>query len=133
MSSVVRPDSGLSVGLAELTQLSRTQFLSMLSSSVCDWSQAPVLCSLIGPLLQVSSHLARLEGGGDLGPAPATAGLLGLLRDVMAGAGHSVVEDTREDLDTIIATVCDPLTQTLETTAAKLPRLVGLFILGSRQ
>ena len=80
--------------------------------------------ALIGPLLQVSSHLARLEGGGDLGPAPATAGLLGLLRDVMAGAGHSVVEDTREDLDTIIATVCDPLTQTLETTAAKLPRLV---------
>ena len=43
MSSVVRPDSGLSVGLAELTQLSRTQFLSMLGSSVCDWSLAPVL------------------------------------------------------------------------------------------
>ena len=80
--------------------------------------------------MQVSSHLARLEGGGDLGPAPATAGLLGLLRDVMAGAGHSVVEDTREDLDTIIATVCDPLTQTLETTAAKLPRLAKSFIMG---
>ena len=79
---------------------------------------------LIGQVSQVSSHLARLEGGGDLGPAPATAGLLGLLRDVMAGAGHSVVEDTREDLETIIATVCDPLTQTLETTAAKLPRSV---------
>merc|ERR1719468_504038 len=47
MSSVVRPDSGLSVSLAELTTLSRTQFLSMLCSSV-------------------SSHLARLEGGGDL-------------------------------------------------------------------
>ena len=43
-------------------------------------------------------------------------------RDVMAGAGHSVVDDTREDLETIIATVCDPLTQTLENTAAKLPR-----------
>jgi len=110
MSSVVRPDSGLSVGLAELTQLSRTQFLSMLGSSV-------------------SSHLARLEGGGDLGPAPATAGLLGLLRDVMAGAGHSVVEDTREDLETIIATVCDPLTQTLETTAAKLPSCDGAVFL----
>ena len=40
MSSVVRADSGLSVSLAELTQLSRTQFLSMLSSSVCDWSSA---------------------------------------------------------------------------------------------
>ena len=90
----------------------------------------PLFSALIGPLLQVSSHLARLEGGGDLGPAPATAGLLGLLRDVMAGAGHSVVEDTREDLDTIIATVCDPLTQTLETTAAKLPRLVSLFFVG---
>ena len=38
MSSVVRPDSGLSVGLAELTRLSRTQFLSMLGSSVCHWS-----------------------------------------------------------------------------------------------
>ena len=38
MSSVVRPDSGLSVGLAELTQLSRTQFLSMLGSSVSHWS-----------------------------------------------------------------------------------------------
>ena len=84
----------------------------------------PESCDLIGPSLQVSSHLARLEGGGDLGPAPATSGLLGLLRDVMAGAGHSVVEDTREDLETIIATVCDPLTQTLETTAAKLPRWV---------
>ena len=49
--------------------------------------------------------------------------LLGLLRDVMAGAGHSVVEDTREDLDTIITAVCDPLTHMLDTTAAKLPRL----------
>ena len=56
--------------------------------------------------------------------APGAAGLLGLLRDVMAGAGHSVVEDTREDLETIIATVCDPLTHTLENTAAKLPRWV---------
>ena len=73
-------DSGLSVSLAELTTLSRTQFLSMLSSSVCDWSPDPKFCPLIGPLLQVSSHLSRLEGGGDLGPAPATAGLLGLLR-----------------------------------------------------
>ena len=41
----------------------------------------------------------------------------------MAGAGHSVVEDTREDLDTIIAAVCDPLTHMLDTNAAKLPRL----------
>ena len=46
------------------------------------------LCSVCS----VTAHLARLEGGGDLGPAPATAALLGLLRDVMAGAGHSVVE-----------------------------------------
>ena len=87
--------------------------------------------SLIGQISQVSSHLARLEGGGDLGPAPATAGLLGLLRDVMAGAGHSVVEDTKEDLETIIATVCDPLTQTLETTASKLPRSVLLRLVSS--
>ena len=43
-------------------------------------------------MCSVTAHLARLEGGGDLGPAPATAALLGLLRDVMAGAGHSVVE-----------------------------------------
>ena len=49
-------------------------------------------CTNLRSVCSVTAHLARLEGGGDLGPAPATAALLGLLRDVMAGAGHSVVE-----------------------------------------
>ena len=63
-----------------------------------------------------------MEGGGDLSPAPATTALLGLLRDVMSGAGHSVVEDSGDDLATIISTVCEPLTAQLQSTAASLPR-----------
>ena len=66
LSSVVSSSSSLTVVLSELATLSHTQFLSMLQSSV-------------------TAHLARLEGGGDLSASPATASLLGLLRDVMSG------------------------------------------------
>jgi len=94
------PNCGLSVVLAELQQLSYTQFLAMLSSAV-------------------TAHLARAAGPGDLGAAPATAALLGLLREVLAG--HSVADSSQEDLPVILAAVVDPLTAQLGTTAASLP------------
>ena len=97
------PNCGLSVVLAELQQLSYTQFLAMLSSAV-------------------TAHLARAAGPGDLGAAPATAALLGLLREVLAG--HSVADSSQEDLPVILAAVVDPLTAQLGTTAASLPSQV---------
>ena len=99
------PGCGLSLVLAELQQLSYTQFLVMLSSAV-------------------TSHLARAAGPGDLGAAPATAALLGLLREVLAG--HSVADSSQEDLPVILAAVVDPLTAQLATTAASLPSQVPL-------
>jgi len=102
------PKCGLSVVLAELQQLSYTQFLAMLSSAV-------------------TAHLARAAGPGDLGAAPATAALLGLLREVLAG--HSVADSSQEDLPVILAAVVDPLTAQLGTTAASLPSQDGAVFL----
>ena len=110
------PGCGLSLVLAELQQLSYTQFLTMLSSAV-------------------TAQLARAAGPGDLGAAPATAALLGLLREVLAG--HSVADSSQEDLPVILAAVVDPLTAQLGVTAASLPSQVpsclksGVFRLGS--
>ena len=49
-------------------------------------SAAAVSCAMLSSA--VTAHLARAAGPGDLGAAPATAALLGLLREVLAG--HSV-------------------------------------------
>jgi len=102
------PGCGLSLVLAELQQLSYTQFLTMLSSAV-------------------TAQLARAAGPGDLGAAPATAALLGLLREVLAG--HSVADSSQEDLPVILAAVVDPLTAQLGVTAASLPSQDGAVFL----
>eukprot|EP00092_Neocalanus_flemingeri_P014840 GFUD01016021.1.p1 GENE.GFUD01016021.1~~GFUD01016021.1.p1 ORF type:complete len:631 (+),score=243.67 GFUD01016021.1:52-1944(+) len=105
INGVLKVPSGLSTTLTELQQLSYSQFMSMLQSSV-------------------TSHLARVEGGvGDLAPAPATTSLLGLLRDVLAG--HSVVDASQDDLPVILSCVADPLTHQLHQTAASLPSQDG--------
>ena len=103
-SMLKSPACGLSVVLAELQQLSYTQFLAMLSSAV-------------------TAQLARAAGPGDLGAAPATAALLGLLREVLAG--HSVADSSQEDLPVILAAVVDPLTAQLAATAGSLPSQVS--------
>jgi len=110
MANVVKADSCLSLTLTELSQWSHSQFMTMLQSSV-------------------AAHLARMEGGGDLSPSPATTSLLGLLRDVMSGAGHSVVDENKDDLEKIIGCVCDPLTHQLQTTADSLPSQDGAVFL----
>lgn len=110
MAAVLTDSSSLSITLTELATLSQSQFMTMLQSAV-------------------SAHLVRMEGGGDLSPSPATSSLLGLLRDVMAGTGHSVVEDNRDDLGQIISCVCDPLTQQLGRTAEQLPSQDGAVFL----
>jgi len=102
------PGCSLSLVLAELQQLSYTQFLTMLSSAV-------------------TAQLARAAGPGDLGAAPATAALLGLLREVLAG--HSVADSSQEDLPVILAAVVDPLTAQLGATAASLPSQDGAVFL----
>ena len=99
---MVRKDGGLAASLAELTRLAHAQFVSSLQNRSAQGPAPCLVTSLtsstslyptnLRSVCSVTAHLARLEGGGDLGPAPATAALLGLLRDVMAGAGHSVVE-----------------------------------------
>jgi len=105
ISGVLKVPSGLSTTLTELQQLSYSQFMSMLQSSV-------------------TTHLSRVEGGvGDLAPSPATTSLLGLLRDVLAG--HSVVDASQDDLPVIISCVADPLTHQLHQTAASLPSQDG--------
>jgi len=99
------PTSGFGTTLKELQQLSYSQFMSMLQSSV-------------------SSQLARVEGSvGDLSPSHATTSLLGLLRDVLAG--HSVVDESQDDLPIIISSISDPLTHQLQHTAASLPSQDG--------
>ena len=65
------------------------------------------------------------HGRRHLSPSPATSSLLGLLRDVMAGAGRSVVENNRDDLGQLISCVCDLLTQQLCQTPEH--RLTSLF------
>jgi len=105
ITGVLKVPSGLGTTLTELQQLSYSQFMSMLQSSV-------------------TTHLARVEGGvGDLAPSPATTSLLGLLRDVLAG--HSVVDASQDDLPVILSCVADPLTHQLHQTAATLPSQDG--------
>ena len=48
-----------------------------------------------------------------------------LVQIILIGAGHSVVEENRDDLEKIIGCVCDPLTQQLQTTASGLPSQVS--------
>ena len=110
VTSVGQETSDLCSSITDLVTLSRTQFQTMLSSSV-------------------SQQVARLEGGGDLSASPATSALLGLVRDVMSGAGHSVLEDNAEDLGLVISTVCDPLLSQLQTTAQSLPSQDGAVFL----
>jgi len=105
ITGVLKVPSGLGTTLVELQQLSYSQFMSMLQSSV-------------------TTHLARVEGGlGDLAPSPATTSLLGLLRDVLAG--HSVVDASQDDLPVILSCVADPLTHQLHQVAANLPSQDG--------
>jgi len=94
--------SGLSVCMAELHKLSYSQFMSSLQAAV-------------------ANQLVRLETGTltDLAPSHVTTSLLGLVRDLLAG--HSVVDMAVDDLPVILSAVVDPLTNQLETTAAKLP------------
>jgi len=105
ISGVLKVPSGLSTTLTELQQLSYSQFMSMLQSSV-------------------TTHLARVGGGmGDLAPSPATTSLLGLLRDVLAG--HSVVDASQDDLPVIISCVADPLpTSSIKLQPLSLARMV---------
>lgn len=103
--------SGLAVTLAELRTLSYSQFQAMLNNTV-------------------STHLARQaesRGLGDLAPAAATASLLGLLRDVLAG--QSVVDSSQDDLAVILSAVVDPLEQHLLATAKGLPSQDGAVFL----
>jgi len=105
ITGVLKVPSGLGTTLTELQQLSYSQFMSMLQSSV-------------------TTHLASVEGSvGDLAPSPATTSLLGLLRDVLAG--HSVVDASQDDLPVILSCVADPLTHQLQQTAATLPSQDG--------
>jgi len=109
ISGVLRGPSGLGTTLAELQQLSYSQFMAMLQSSV-------------------TNHLTKVEGVvGDLSPSPATTSLLGLLRDVLAG--HSVVDASQDDLPVILSCVADPLTHQLQQTAMALPSQDGAVFL----
>jgi len=105
IAEVLKCSSTLCTTLCELQQLSYSQFLSLLQSSV-------------------TSQLAKSEfgegGGTDLAPSITTSSLLGLLRDVLSG--HSVVESSHTDLPVIVRAVVDPLTLHLQEMAHKLPQ-----------
>lgn len=105
ISDVLRCSSALSGNLMELQQLSYSQFLSLLQTSV-------------------THQLARTgegDGTADLSPSLTTSTLLGLLRDVLSG--HSVVDTSQSDLPVIVRAVVDPLTLHLQETAQRLPRV----------
>jgi len=114
ISDVLKCSSVLSGTLCELQQLSYSQFLSLLQTSV-------------------TSQLAKTEvgeGAADLSPSLTTSSLLGLLRDVLSG--HSVVESSQTDLPVIVRAVVDPLTLHLQETAQKLPKQdAAVFLLNN--
>jgi len=106
------PTSGLSICLAELQELSFSQFCSLLQSTVSQQLSAHSSNS------QHSPGGALLEVGSVWG---ATSSLLSLLRAVLSSHSHSVVEDSAQDLPTILTTVADPLIKQLQAIASNIP------------
>jgi len=104
---ILKCKSALCLTLYELQQLSYSQFLSLLQTTVT------------GQLTK--SEYGDGTAAGDLSPSLTTSSLLGLLRDVLSG--QSVVESSQtDDLPVIVRSVVDPLILHLQETAQRLPK-----------